>query len=157
MKLTTNLVWELHAEKTLHRHLFDSTKVSARDDSGSVDKVELLIRWRSIFLNLAAPSTALCRRMCVACDIEQKLHGTGKEDLIGFDLVAWSQSSNALRAVLHVLAIQDMVERMPLRCSHAIHPPRRYFLCRQSTVRDVSEGSTPSLLPEESIGKVFGK
>jgi hypothetical protein len=102
-------------------------KYLQRDESSSVDKMELLIRWHSIFLNLAAPSTALCRRMCVAYDIEQKLHGTGKEDLTGFDLVAWSQSSNALRAVLHALAIQDIVERMPLGRSHAIHLPSAIF------------------------------
>jgi hypothetical protein len=97
------------------------------DESSSVDKMELLIRWHSIFLNLAAPSTALCRRMCVAYDIQQKLHGISREDLAGFDLVAWSQSSDALRAVLHALAIQDIVEKMPLGRSHAIHLPSAIF------------------------------
>jgi hypothetical protein len=82
--------------------------------------MELLIRWHSIFFNLWAPSTALCRRMCVAYDIEQTLHGTGKKDPTGFDLVAWSQSIDALRVVLHALAIQDIVE-MPLGRSHPIH------------------------------------
>ena len=97
------------------------------DQSSSVDRMELLIRWHSICLNLAAPSTALCRRMCVAYDIQQELHGTSREALAGFDLVAWSQSSDALRAVLHALAIQHIVEKMPLGRSHAIHLPSAIF------------------------------
>lgn len=97
------------------------------DQSSCVDRMEMLIRWHSICLNLAAPSTALCRRMCVAYDIQQELHGTSREAIAGFDLVAWSQSSDALRAVLHALAIQRIVEQMPLGRSHAIHLPSAIF------------------------------
>jgi hypothetical protein len=97
------------------------------DEPSHVDQMELLIRWHSIFLDLATPSTALCRRICVAYGIQQQLHGTSKEDLTGFNLVTWSQSVDALRAVLHALAIQDIVEKMPLGRSHAIHLPTAIF------------------------------
>jgi hypothetical protein len=97
------------------------------DEHNHVDKMELLIRWHSIFLDLATPSTALCRKMCVAYGIEQQLHGTSKENLTGFNLAAWAQTADAFRAVLHALEIQDIVERMPLGRSHAIHLPAAIF------------------------------
>jgi hypothetical protein len=113
--------------------------------------MELLIRWHSILLNLAAPSTALCRRICVAFDIQQKLHGTSREDLTGFDLAAWSQSSDALRAVLHALAIQDIVERMPLGHSHAIHFPSAIFAV--STIYSARcIGGFPSISAPRTVG-----
>jgi hypothetical protein len=86
----------------------------------SVDQLELLIRWHAIFLDLATPTTALCRKLCAAFDIPQNLHGTSKQDIGDFDLGAWSQSVNGMRAVLHALAIQDIVERMPFSRAHAI-------------------------------------
>jgi hypothetical protein len=97
------------------------------DESIHVDKMELLIRWHSIFLDLSTPSTALCRKMCVAYGIQQQLHGTSKEDLTGFNLTEWAQTSDALRAILHALAIQKIVERMPLGRSHGIHLPAAIF------------------------------
>ncbi|KAG4412729.1 hypothetical protein IFR04_014126 [Cadophora malorum] len=93
----------------------------------SVDQLELLIRWHAIFLDLATPTTALCRKLCAAFDIPQNLHGTSKQDIGDFDLGAWSQSVNGMRAVLHALAIQDIVERMPFSRAHAIHIPAAIF------------------------------
>ncbi|KAN0122900.1 hypothetical protein V8E51_001226 [Hyaloscypha variabilis] len=97
------------------------------DESSTVEKMELLIRWHSIFLDLAAPSTALCRKLCVAYNIPQKLHDASTEDLTGFDPAAWSQSQDALKAVVHAFAIQAIVEKMPLGRSHAIHLPSAVF------------------------------
>ena len=93
----------------------------------SVDRMEFLIRWHSICLDLATPSTALCRKICATHGVEQSLHGTTLQDLETFDLVLWSQSPNSLRALLHAVAIQDIVETMPLRRLHAIHLPAALF------------------------------
>ncbi|PVH79349.1 hypothetical protein DL98DRAFT_420547 [Cadophora sp. DSE1049] len=93
----------------------------------SVDQLELLIRWHAIFLDLASPTTAMCRKLCAAFDIPQNLHGTSKQDVGDFDLGVWSQSVNGMRAVLHALAIQDIVEKMPFSRAHAIHIPAAIF------------------------------
>ncbi|KAH7386192.1 C2H2 type zinc finger domain protein [Cadophora sp. MPI-SDFR-AT-0126] len=93
----------------------------------SVDQLELLIRWHAIFLDLASPTTALCRKMCAAFDIPQHLHGTSKQDAGDLDLGVWSQSVNGMRAVLHALAIQNIVEKLPFSRAHAIHIPAAIF------------------------------
>lgn len=97
-------------------------------DAFTVDQLELLIRWHTIFLDLATPSTALCRKICAIHGIVQSLHETGKVPVPGrLDLAAWSQSPDGMRAVLHSLAIQKIVEKMPLGRSSAIHLPAAIF------------------------------
>ncbi len=93
----------------------------------SIDRRELIIRWHSICLDLATPSTALCRKICATHGVEQSLHGTTRQDLETFDLFSWSQSSDGLRALLHAVSIQEIVETMPLRRLHAIHLPAAIF------------------------------
>ncbi|KAK0112159.1 hypothetical protein ONS96_001416 [Cadophora gregata f. sp. sojae] len=93
----------------------------------SVDQLELLIRWHSIFLDLASPTTSMCRKLCAVFDVPQNLHGTSKQDVGELDLGVWSQSVNGMRAVIHALAIQDIVEKMPFSRAHAIHIPAAIF------------------------------
>ncbi|KAL5331636.1 hypothetical protein ACEPPN_001171 [Leptodophora sp. 'Broadleaf-Isolate-01'] len=93
----------------------------------SVDQLELLIRWHAIFLDLATPTTALCRKLCASFGITQNLHGISKEDIGNLDLGVWSQSVNGMRAALHALAIQEIVEKMPFSRAHAIHIPAAIF------------------------------
>ena len=93
----------------------------------SVDQMELVIRWHSICLDLATPSTLLCRKMCAVYEIDQRLHGAIGHDLVDLDLVTWSQSTDALRSLLHCLAIQSIVEKMPIGRLHAIHLPAAIF------------------------------
>lgn len=97
-------------------------------DALTVDQLELLIRWHTIFLDLATPSTALCRKICAMNGISQNLHETNKAPVPrGLDLAAWSQSPDGMRAVLHSLAIQEIVEKMPLGRSSGIHLPAAIF------------------------------
>ncbi|KAG4438938.1 hypothetical protein IFR05_005564 [Cadophora sp. M221] len=93
----------------------------------SVDQLELLIRWHAIFLDLATPTTALCRRLCASFGVTQNLHSTSKQDIGDFDFGVWSQSVNGMRATLHALAIQEIVEKMPFSRAHAIHIPAAIF------------------------------
>lgn len=102
-----------------HHHLESS--------DASVDRMELLIRWHSICIDIAAPSTALYRQICSKYGIQQSLHSPIRQDLTGLDLVSWSQSPDGLRALLHATAIQEIVEAMPLRRLHAIHLPSAIF------------------------------
>lgn len=60
--------------------------------------------------------------------ISQNLHETNKAPVPrGLDLAAWSQSPDGMRAVLHSLAIQEIVEKMPLGRSSGIHLPAAIF------------------------------
>ncbi|KUJ14151.1 uncharacterized protein LY89DRAFT_784146 [Mollisia scopiformis] len=93
----------------------------------STDQMELLIRWHTIFLDLATPSTALSKNICAPYGIAEDLHGPSKVSVESFDLAVWSQSSDSLRAVLHSLAIQEIVEMMPLGRSSGIHLPAAIF------------------------------
>ncbi|KAJ6179693.1 hypothetical protein N7519_010154 [Penicillium mononematosum] len=45
----------------------------------------------------------------------------------GFDLVKWANSEDARRAVLHAVAIQDIVEQLPRGRAHAVHMPSSLF------------------------------
>jgi hypothetical protein len=92
----------------------------------STNQLELLIRWHSICLELAVPSTSLCQRLCVAHGIEQTLH-TGHHTLENNDFKEWSQSPDCLRALLHCMAILEIVEKLPLGRSHSIHLPAAIF------------------------------
>jgi hypothetical protein len=93
----------------------------------SSDKMELLIRWHTIFLDLATPSTTLCRKICAMHDITQNLHEASKAVVDDLDLPGWAQSTDGLRAVLHSLAIKEIVEMMPLGRSSGIHLPAAIF------------------------------
>ncbi|RDW65003.1 hypothetical protein BP6252_10654 [Coleophoma cylindrospora] len=93
----------------------------------SVENMELLVRWHAICLNLACPVTILCQRMCTYYGVEQRLHREIRLPSGDFDLRAWSQSVDGRRALLHAMAIQDLVDRLPLGRSHAIHLPAAIF------------------------------
>lgn len=93
----------------------------------SVENVELLVRFHSICLNLATPTTMLCQRLCRLYGIHQQLH---RQAIIAdpiSTIQTWAQSVDGLRALLHAMAIQDLVERLPLGRSHAIHLPAAIF------------------------------
>jgi hypothetical protein len=93
----------------------------------SVENMELLVRWHAIFLNLASPSTTLCQQICGLYGIQQQLHRQEFTATSTWNIQSWSQSVDGFRALLHAMAIQDLVERLPLGRSHAIHLPAAIF------------------------------
>lgn len=93
----------------------------------SVENMELLVRWHAIFLNLASPTTTLCQQLCGLYGIQQQLHRQVPIVTPTLNIQSWSQSVDGLRALLHAMAIQDLVERLPLGRSHAIHLPAAIF------------------------------
>ena len=93
----------------------------------AVENMELLVRWHAICLNLATPTTPLCQNLCQFYGVQQQLHQLSKPSSSAFDFLAWSKSVDGLRALLHAMAIQDLVERLPLGRSHAIHLPAAIF------------------------------
>lgn len=97
------------------------------EDTHSVETLELLIRWHSICLDLASPTTKLCRNMCASYFIQQQLHDGSDLVDINFDLARWNKTPDARRALLHSMAIQDIIERLPLGRSHVLHLPAAVF------------------------------
>jgi Fungal specific transcription factor domain len=93
----------------------------------SAAKTELLIRWHTILLNLATPYPAMCQRLCALFGVEQSLYATLKHSHENWSLETWSQSRDGLRALLHAMAIQELVESLPLGRCHAIHLPAAVF------------------------------
>ncbi|KAH8595336.1 hypothetical protein B0O99DRAFT_686762 [Bisporella sp. PMI_857] len=95
----------------------------------TVENTELLIRWHSISLGLVNPSARLCRDICSRYSIEQFLHeGVGDDKSSrSFQLLDWAKSADGRRALLNAIAIQDLVETLPLGRSHAIHLPAAIF------------------------------
>lgn len=93
----------------------------------AVESMELLIRWHSICLNLATPTTQLCKWICAIYNIPQQLYSGADYSDHESDLVVWAQSGEGLRALLHSMAIQDLVDRLPLGRSHTIHLPAAIF------------------------------
>ena len=95
--------------------------------NSSVENMELLVRFHSICLNLATPTTMLCQRLCRIYGIQQQLHRQVPISEPISTIQTWAQSIDGLRALLHAIAIQDLVERLPLGRSHAIHLPAAIF------------------------------
>jgi hypothetical protein len=93
----------------------------------AVENMELLVRWHAICLDLATPTTLLCQNLCQFYGVQQQLHQISKNSCSTFDFLTWSKSIDGLRALLHAMAIQDLVERLPLGRSHAIHLPAAIF------------------------------
>jgi hypothetical protein len=104
---------KLHNERLLH-------------SEHTVENIELLVRYHTICLNLATPTTMLGHRICHLYSISQQLHQPLAPDP-SFTLREWANSTDGLRALLHAIAIQDLVEKLPLGRSHAIHLPTAIF------------------------------
>jgi hypothetical protein len=92
-----------------------------------VDRFETLLRWHAVCLDAVISSSLLCRFMCRRYNIEQHIWANGKTTKADFDLVRWSNSSNGRRALLHAVAIQDIIEQLPRGRAHAIHIPSDLF------------------------------
>jgi hypothetical protein len=102
-----------------------SGRLLLSDDS--VEDMELLVRWHTVFLNLASPSTTLCQHLCGLYGVQQQLHRQVPIATSTWDIQSWSHSIDGVRALLHATAIQELVERLPLGRSHAIHLPAAIF------------------------------
>jgi hypothetical protein len=93
----------------------------------AAERLEILLRWHTVCLDTTINSTALSRHVCSRYNIVQHVSvgcGTVRP---GFDLVKWANSEDARRAVLHAVAIQDIVEQLPRGRAHAVHMPSSLF------------------------------
>jgi hypothetical protein len=93
----------------------------------SSDRLETLLRWHAICLDAVISSSLLCRYVCCRCNIDQHIWANCKGTKPDFDLVRWANTPNGRRALLHAVAIQDIVEQLPRGRAHAIHMPSALF------------------------------
>lgn len=91
------------------------------------DMLETLLRWHGICLDAATDSSLLCRQICARYNVEQYVLGGGKGIRSGFDLIEWARTEDARRALIHAVAIQNIVEQLPRGRAHVIHMPTSLF------------------------------
>lgn len=120
----------------------------AHSDPSVVGNLELLVRWQSICLGIATPTSMLCRKLCAFYGIQQQLYVENDTSIRDLDLRAWAQSVSGLRALLHAIAIQDIVDRLPLGRSHAIHLPAAIFSAATIYSAHCLAGSPTVVIPD---------
>jgi hypothetical protein len=91
------------------------------------DKLEICLRWHAVCLDAIISSSLLCSYVCCRYNIDQKIWANSKGPKQVFDLVRWANTHDGRRALLHAVAIQDIVEQLPRGRAHAIHMPSSLF------------------------------
>ncbi|KAL4776893.1 hypothetical protein BDW60DRAFT_52193 [Aspergillus nidulans var. acristatus] len=91
------------------------------------ERLEVLLRWHTICLDTMINSTVLCRHVCTRYDIPQQVSGGSRTLRQGFDMLNWVNTEDARRALLHAIAIQDIIEQLPRGRAHVIHMPSSLF------------------------------
>jgi hypothetical protein len=91
------------------------------------EKLELLLRWHAICLNMAIDSSVLGRTLCKYYNLQQHVFSGERVSSRQIDLHACVESINGRRALLHAIAIQEIVENIPVGRAHAIHMPGAIF------------------------------
>ncbi|KAL4972554.1 hypothetical protein BDW66DRAFT_120380 [Aspergillus desertorum] len=91
------------------------------------ERLEVLLRWHTICLDTMINSTVLCRHVCSRYDIPQQVSGGSRTLRPGFDMLKWVNTEDARRALLHAIAIQDIIEQLPRGRAHVIHMPSSLF------------------------------
>lgn len=91
------------------------------------ERLEVLLRWHAVSLDAIISSSVLCSYVCCRCNIDQRIWATSKGSKYEFDLVRWANTLDGRAALLHAVAIQDIVEQLPRGRAHAIHMPSSLF------------------------------
>lgn len=91
------------------------------------ERLEILLRWHTICLDTMINSTVLSRHVCARHKIAQHVSGGARTIKTGFDMIRWANSEDARRALLHAIAIQDIIEQLPRGRAHVIHMPSSLF------------------------------
>ncbi|KIY00008.1 uncharacterized protein Z520_04645 [Fonsecaea multimorphosa CBS 102226] len=110
----------------------------------SADRFETLLRWHAICLDTNVDSSLLCRNLCAKYAIPQHIWRNGHGPKPNTDLAAWVTTPAARSALLHAMAIQEIIEQLPRGRAHAIHMPSALFAA--ATVYSVfALGSQPAV------------
>ncbi|KUJ07826.1 uncharacterized protein LY89DRAFT_789492 [Mollisia scopiformis] len=119
--------------------------IAASPNLSNPERLELFLRWHTICLDACKDSSLLCRSVCKQYNIAQHVVATKQADDQQLDLVSWANTEDARRALVHAIAIQEIVEQLPRGRAHVIHIPSSLFasatvycvfsLAGQTTVR----------------------
>lgn len=101
--------------------------ISTSPNLSNPERLETLLRWHTICLDACKDSSLLCRSICSRYGIVQHVcdgKHTIKPDQ---DIISWANTQEARRALLHAIAIQEIVEQLPRGRAHVIHIPNSLF------------------------------
>ncbi|KAH6694843.1 hypothetical protein BKA61DRAFT_637435 [Leptodontidium sp. MPI-SDFR-AT-0119] len=91
------------------------------------ERLELFLRWHTICLDACKDSSVLCRAVCSRYGVPQHVCGGPESSKVEVDLVSWANTEDGRRALLHAIAIQEIVEQLPRGRAHVIHIPGSLF------------------------------
>ncbi|KAJ5648534.1 hypothetical protein N7490_004906 [Penicillium lividum] len=117
----------------------------------AAERLELLLRWHTVCLDTMINSTVLARHVCSRYNISQHLSGGCQATRPGFDLIQWVDTEDAKRAVLHAVAIQDIIEQLPRGRAHVVHMPSSLFAAATIYVVFTLAGVTTVNLPRNIV------
>lgn len=115
------------------------------------ERLEILLRWHTICLDTMINSTVLSRHVCFRHNIIQHVSGGSRTFKPEYDLIKWATTEDARRALLHAIAIQDIVEQLPRGRAHVIHMPSSLFAAATVYVVFSLAGLTTVNLPHTVI------
>jgi hypothetical protein len=102
--------------------------IEASRQMSTLDHGNVLLRWHSVCLEAATDSVALCCQMCTDFNIEQKVFGlTNYKKRKFINLKEWTGTIGARRALLHAIAIWDILQDLPLGRLQLINVPASIF------------------------------
>jgi hypothetical protein len=105
----------------IHVMISDSTSMS------EPERLEIFLRWHTVCLDACKDSSLLCRSVCSRYGVTQHVCPGRDSKKTELDLVSWANTEDARRALLHAIAIQEIVERLPRGRAHVIHIPNSLF------------------------------
>ena len=105
--------------------VYESIRLNA--SLSSADRLETLLRWHGICLDTNVDTSLLCCILCTKYNIKQHIWRDGHAPKHSLEPSSWVATSSARGALLHALAIQEIVEQLPRGRAHAIHMPSALF------------------------------
>lgn len=102
-------------------------KTIACTDISEVERLEVLLRWHAVCLEVVTKTPGLCKYICTRWNVQQDLWPSRNLREQDFDLPRFADSPNGRRALLHAAAIQDIVEQIPRGRAHVVHMPSSLF------------------------------
>jgi hypothetical protein len=93
----------------------------------NADRLEILLRWHSICLDICVDSSLLCKYVCSCYGIAQHIWGGVRGAKLELDLTRWVNTEDARKSLLHAVAIQEIVEQLPRGRANVLHIPSSLF------------------------------
>ena len=128
--------------------------------TSTADRLETRLRWHAVCLDSIADTATLCKELCTRWKVEQHVWTSGPAQGTPCG-VSWALSEDARRALLHAIAIQDIVETLPRGRAHAVHMPASLFaastiyaafaLSEVITIKLVNEVDWPMVMDDTDI------